>query len=913
MSVVPGTRLGAYEILGSLGAGGMGEVYRARDSKLDREVAIKALPPAFAADAERIARFEREARLLAALNHPSIATIYGLETTGAGQFIVLELVQGGTLAERVRSRPLAVPEALRIARDIADALHAAHERGIVHRDIKPANIALTAGGKPKVLDFGLAKAFAAESSATTIDGGTRPGVVLGTVPYMSPEQARGLAVDKRSDIWSFGCVLFEMLTGRTPFAAGSTSDIVARILSAEPDLTAIPANAPARVRWLLRRCLEKDPERRLHDMADARIELDEALTSSDPANADVVAAAPARGVSRVGTLLPWLVAAGALVTLLAVLRNDREQPANTTGITDLLRLNVPLPPDVRLTMTDPAARFALSPDGRKVVFVGASGSSEPMLWVRSFDSLIAQPIPGTEGSAFPFWAPDSESIAFVGRSGPLARLGTPGVLRTVRLSGGQPVTLSPTASNTSGAWSRDNVVLFTPTGNSPLFKVSASSPSEPVQVTTLDTENGDVQHSYPSFLPDGQHFLFTVIGSRTGANEARGVYVGSLDGVEPRLLIEAGSHGRYANGHVLFLRDATLLAQRIDPETLTLQGEAMPIAQGVQMTARIAGGTGAFSVADSGALLYQTGVGVRSQLQLTDRAGKVLRQLGAPTDHGDVVLSPDGSQLLVSALDPQVGTRDLLMYDIARGTAERFTTSPNDEYAPVWSPSGDRVAFTSAREGSIGIYERPFSSPGAERRVDSGASALGKFAATWGPGGDLLFIAGGRAVARSDIHAVSMDRTEPARPVIETEAIETQVRFSPDGRWIAYTSSGSGSLQVYVQSYPEPGRAERVSVNGGSWPHWSRDSREIFFLRSLPETNTYTVMAAAVAIDGSSLKVDVPRPLFNVRLAPVGRLDAYSYDVLPRNEFIFAAFVEEATSTGLTLLLNWERTVERRP
>jgi Tol biopolymer transport system component len=889
----------------------MGEVYRARDSKLDREVAIKALPPALAADAERVARFEREARLLAALNHPSIATIYGLETAGSGQFIVLELVQGGTLADRVRSGPLPVPDALRIARDVADALHAAHERGIVHRDIKPANIALTTGGKPKVLDFGLAKAFSAESSATTIDGGTRAGVVLGTVPYMSPEQARGLAVDKRSDVWSFGCVLYEMLTGRTPFAAESTSDIVVRILNAEPDLAVLPANTPARVRWLLRRCLEKDPERRLHAMADARIELDEALTSSDSANGGTALAASPRRVARARTLLPWLVAAAAVATLLAVLLTDREPAAETSGVADVMRLSVPLPEDLRLTTTDPAARFALSPDGRKLVFVGANASGVPMLWVRSFDSLVAQPIAGTEGAAFPFWAPDSTSIAFVGRSGPLAALGTPGALRTVRLSGGQPVTLAPSASNTSGAWSREDVILFTPTGHSPLFRVSASSPSAPVQVTTLDAEDGDVQHSYPSFLPDGQHFLFTIIGSKTGANEARGVYVGSLDGAAPSLLIDGGSHGKYANGHVLFLRDATLLAQRIDRQTLKLQGEAVPIAQGVQMTARVSGGTGAFSAADSGTLLYQTGVGVRSQLQLTDRAGKVLRHLGAPADYGDVVLSPDGTQLLVSALDPQTGTRDLLVFDVARGTAERFTTSANDDYAPVWSPAGDRVAFTSAREGSIEIYERPFSGPGAERRIDSGASTLGKFAATWSPGGDLLFIAGGRAVARSDIHAVPVDRAGPARPVIETDAIETQVRFSPDGRWIVYTSSGSGSLQVYVQPYPGPGRPERVSVDGGAWPLWSPDGREIVFLQSLPEANNYRLMTAAVTVDGSSAKVDVPRPLFNVRLRPIGRLDAYSYDVAPGREFIFAAFLEEAASTGLTLVLNWERAVER--
>jgi serine/threonine protein kinase/dipeptidyl aminopeptidase/acylaminoacyl peptidase len=903
MVFAAGARLGSYDVIAPLGAGGMGEVYRARDSRLNREVAIKTLPEALAADHERVARFEREARLLAALNHPSIATIYGLERSGSAQFIILELVEGGTLADRLKRGPLPTDDALRIARDVADALHAAHDKGIIHRDLKPANIALTPGGRPKVLDFGLAKAFAADSTATTIDDGTRAGVLLGTLPYMSPEQARGRAVDKRSDVWAFGCVVYEMLTGRSPFAGPSGSDVVAAILQRDPEFAKLPEHTPARVRWLLRRCLEKDPDRRLHDIADARIELDDALASPHAASeVGTIAATPRMSMRERAA---WVVAALAIAGIAAVMLQDRG-PVATSGTGDLFRSSVLLPDDLRLTTTNPAARFALSPDGRRLALVAANAAGVPMLWIRPLDSLTAQPIPGTEGASFPFWSPDGRSLAFMARIASQS-VSQGGRLLKIDLSGGQPVTLAEAAFNASGAWGPGNVILFTPTGNSPLFRLSASSPGEPVAVTTLDTESGDVQHSFPSFLPDGRHFLFTALGSRTGANEARAIYLGSLDGsAPPRMLIEAASHGQYANGHVLFLRDATLLAQRIDLETLTVAGEAIPIAEGVQITTRVSGGTGAFSVSDKGVLVYQTGLGVRSQLTWTDRAGRVTSKMGEQADYGDVVLSPDGSRALVSALDPQLGTRDLLIYDVVRGVRERFAADPSDEYAPVWSPDGARVAFTAARDGAIEIYERSLSGAGGERKLDSGGSRLGKFAATWSRDGHLLFIAGGRALARSDIHVVSMTGASAARPLLESPAVESQVRFSPDGRWIAYAASDSGRMEVYVAPFPGPGAPQRVSINGGGWPHWRRDSREIFFLAPGTTTADYTLMAAPVTTGAASLKIGDPASLFAVRLRPMGRLDAYSYDVAPDGRrFLFNMFVEEAASTGLTLVVNW--------
>jgi Tol biopolymer transport system component len=903
MSLAPGMRLGSYEILAPIGAGGMGEVYRARDSRLGRDVAIKTLPAAFTNDGERIARFEREARLLASLNHSSIASIYGLERSGGSQFIVLELVEGGTLLDRLRRGPVEVTEALRIARDVADALQGAHDKGIIHRDLKPANIALTTAGKPKILDFGLAKAFSSDG-ATTAEGGTQAGVMLGTLPYMSPEQARGTAVDRRSDIWSFACVLYEMLTGRPPFGSASASETLVAILEREPDFDTLPPKTPSRIRWLLKRCLEKDPYRRLHDIADARIEIEEALAHPETASGIAAApsAAPARFVAR--ERIAWLVAATAAgVAVLVALTGER--PADTQGTTALFRSDLVLPQGLRLTNIDSAARFALSPDGRRLAVVAADGNGVPMLWIRSLDSRSAQPIVGTEGAQFPFWSPDSRSIGFLARS-PKTPLGGSGALRTVDLQGGQPVTLTDSTFNATAAWSSKGVILFTPTGNSALFRVSASTPQTPVAVTTLDESSGDIQHSFPSFLPDGEHFLFTVIGSRTGANEARGIYLGSLDGnTPPRLLIEAGSLGKYASGHVLFLRDATLLAQKFDPTTLTLEGEAAPVAQGVQITPRVSGGTGAFSVSDEGVLIYQSGVGVLSQLAWTDRNGKTLRSFAEPADYADVALSPDGSRVLVSALDPQLGTRDLVLFDVARGLRERFTSEPSDDYAPVWSPDGTRVAYTSAQKGSIEIYGRSLAGATPDRPIASGGSRLGKFAASWSRDGQLAYIAGGRALARSDIHVAPIDGSSAPRPLVETAAIETQVRFSPDGRWVAYGSNESAQMQVYVIPFPRPGMKQRVSINGGGWPRWRADGREIFFLQQ-GANDDYALMAAAVTTTGDAITIGNPVALFNIKLRPMGRLDAYPYDVTPDGQrFIFNTFVEEATSTGLTLVVNW--------
>jgi Tol biopolymer transport system component len=874
----------------------MGEVYRAHDTRLRRDVAVKALPASFAEDQERVLRFEREARILAGLNHPSIAAIYGMEQLGDSRYLILELVDGGTLADRLAAGAIPMRESLRLARDVADALHTAHESGVVHRDLKPSNIALTPDGRPKVLDFGLAKSAAATSAATTVVHATLEGTVLGTAPYMSPEQTRGGRVDKRTDVWGFGCVLYEMLTGHPPFTGATTSDIVVAILEKDPDYHHLPPDTPAGVRRLLRRCLARDVSHRLHDLADARIELDEALAKpGSPATEPE----STRRLSR-REAAAWLLAAASIVIAAALWTLNRPAPVVREAV-PVLRVPLALPADLRFTSPDPATRFVLSPDGTRLALVAADARGTPMLWIRPLNATGAHPIPGTEGASFPFWSPDSKSIAYLSRPVRGGVVGGNARLLRIDLEGGPPTTLADRAFIASGAWGPGDVILFTPTGNAPLHRISAASPGPPEPVGELDVQSGDLQHSFPSFLPDGRHVVYTVIGSTKGANEARGVYIRALDGNDPpRLLLPAASHARYASGHLVFLRDATLFAQRFDAATLTLHDDARPIAEHLQITNRLSGGTGAFSVSDAGVLVFQTGIGVRSQLAWMDRRTRTTTPIGEQADYHDVRLSPDGTRAAVSMLDPQVGTRDLWVYDLARRIPQRLTLEPSDEFAPVWSPTGDRMAYTSTRDGSIQIYEQAVNGPAEPRQVDSGKSILGKFAAAWSPDGTwLLFIAGGRALAQSDLHKVSMASPSTSTPFIDTPYVESQVRFSHDGKWIAYSSNDSGRMEVVIRAFPE-GTPTRVSVNGGGWPTWRADGKELFYLA--PDG---ALMAAALS-PAADVQVGDSRPLFNVRLRPTGRLDAYPYDVTADGQqFLLNTFVEEAASTGLTLLVNW--------
>ncbi len=895
MALSPGSQVGPYEIIAMLGAGGMGEVYRARDPRLRRDVALKALPDGVTTDADRIARFQREAQILASLNHPHIAAIHGLEESEGLRFLVLELIEGQTLASRLAAGPLPLGDALTIGRDVADALQSAHDKGIIHRDIKPANIALTADGRAKVLDFGLAKTLGPPQPAagsdllTQTSSGTHIGVVLGTTAYMSPEQARGLPTDKRTDIWAFGCVLYEMATGHRAFEGRTTSDVMAGVLEREPDWSHLPPAVSPRIQWLLQRCLTKDPRQRLQDIGDARVEIDEALR--DPTRGAPLTATPARGRGR--ERIAWAIAGLSALGLVAAGVSGRfRAPAAPSTEARSYSTSIVLPEALRLSSGTPSGRFAISPDGQRLALVGVDAAGRSMLYIRQLDKRIPQPLAGTDGAGFPFWSPDSRFVAFL----------ADGKLKKVALSGGEVETLSDARLGATGAWNSDGVILFTPQGNSPLFRIPASG-GAPVAATTLVAASGDVQHSFPFFLPDGKRFLYFVVGSTEGRTVPRGVYVGSLDASGPdKLLVEGASNAKYADGHVLYLRGGVLLAQALDLDRLELKGEPVSLGERVQTTSATASEmTGAFSVSQTGVLAYQTGSRISSQLTWFDRTGKLLSRLGEPADYVDVALSPDNTRVATSILNPTLGTaRDVWIFDVERTVGERFTFDDGDDFGPNWSrPDGDRLFYSSLRQGSIHLYEKPARRSGTETLLLQ--DDLGKFNAHPSSDGQFVaYVAGGGIIARSDIWVLPLGGKKPFA-LLESPFLESQPQFSPDGRWLAFMSNRSGRIEVYVTPFPGRERDTVISTAGGSLPRWNRNGREIFYLAP-----NGTLMAATVDGSGTQFQVGATHPLFPIR-PRTARLDAYPYDVSSDGRRILVNNFLDELMPPISLIVNWHR------
>ena len=881
-----GRRVGPYDIVASLGAGAMGEVYRAHDTTLNRDVALKVLPELFAVDADRLARFTREAQVLASLNHPNIATIYGLEESNGTQALVLELVDGPTLADRIARGPLALHEALTIARQIADALEAAHEKGIIHRDLKPANIKVAGNGIVKVLDFGLAKVWdgapqfdlAGSPRLTATDSGERS--ILGTPAYMSPEQTRGKPLDKRTDIWSFGCVLYELLTGQQPFPGETVSDTIAAILEREPEWKALPDATPVSVRQLLQRCFEKDPRRRVRDIGDARIELDDALAGR-------ATGAPVVRHSR-RERVAWISLA--LVTVAAVLvvgsvLDLRRAPADTR----VYRSSILLPAGV----TNPG--FALSPDGRRLAFVGTDAGGATGLWVQSLDGLVAQLLPDTEGAGSPFWSFDSRSIGFfVG-----------GKVKKVEATGGSPVTLADAIPNPGATWNRGGTVLFASFGpGNPIRRVSASggglSP-----VTTLNADNGETRHWFPFFLPDGRHFLYFAVGNKTaGPNSPNGIYVAALDSNERKLLVPGGSTAKYALGYLLFLREQTLMAQPFDVERLELTGEALPIAERV-ITGGLTGMAGAFSVSETGVLAYQIGpadvggqAGAPTRLVWFDRSGKQIGVLGDEARHGDLELTADGGRVAVSLFDRTRRGRDIWLFDIARGLRTHFTFDPAEELTSVWSPDGSRVVFNANRKGHWDLYQKASSGAGNEEELL--ADSRDKVPFDWSPDGRFILFGVGAFQAAADLWVLPLSGDRKPFPFLQTPFSEIPGRFSPDGRWIAYASNESGRYEVYVAPFRGRGDKWQVSITGGRWPRWRSDGKEIFYLA--PDKK---LISAMVNGSGSAFEVGAVRPLFDTHALTIGNTGSM-YDVSPDGQrFLVNTLAEEAAPAPITLVVNW--------
>jgi eukaryotic-like serine/threonine-protein kinase len=887
-----GDRVGVYEVTGAIGAGGMGEVYRARDTRLKRDVALKILPQSFASDAERLARFQREAEVLASLNHPNIAAIHGLEESNGIKALVMELVEGPTLADRISQGPIPLDEALPLARQIAEALEAAHERGIIHRDLKPANIKLRSDGVVKVLDFGLAKAL--DSTPAAIDISHSPtitspammtgvGVLLGTAAYMSPEQTRGKAVDKRSDIWAFGCVLYEMLTGQRAFGGEDVTDTLAAVVRAEPAWDALPEGVSPSVRVILHRCLQKDPKRRLRDIGDAGLEIEEALAAPDVETA-AAATAPALGRRE---RLAWGVAAVAIgaAVVAGALAFVRAAPEPDSRV---YRSSI-LPPAGASLAALPFQRFALSPDGRRLAFAAATGGGLNQLWVQSLDGLTPQSLPGTEGAATPFWSPDSRFIGFyaVGR------------LKTIDASGGPPLTVAEVGTGNPGAtWNRDNVILFSGTGEgSAIRRVSASGGSVSA-VTTVDKTNGEIQHWAPVFLPDGRHFLYVAIGTNSGGPTAvNGIYVAALDSNERKLLVAGGASPKYAQGYLLFLREQTLMAQAFDVDRLELTGDPVAIAEQVAIGG-LSGRMGALTASENGVLAYQRATGGDlSQLAWFDRGGKPLGVVGDRGDYGDLELSPDGERAAVSFAVGD-GNYDIWLFDLARGLRTRFTFDPSTDVNPIWSPDGAHVAFSSNRRGGGHLYQKASSGVGTEDVIQADPSAV-EAPLGWSSDGQSILYARTTAagVGSFDLWVLPLIGDRKPRPFTQTLFNETVGAFSPDGRLVAYVSSESGRNEVYVTPFPAPRGKWQISTTGGNWPRWRRDGRELFYLA--PDNR---LMAAEVNGAGSGFEVGAVRPLFQTQ-ARINR--RFMYDVSADGQrFLINTLVEQVVQP-ITLVVNW--------
>ncbi len=894
MALAPGSRVGHYRIVGSLGAGGMGEVYRAHDTKLGREVALKVLPDLLSSDAERRARFAREARALAALNHPNIAQIHGFED-GEPSALIMELVEGEDLSQRIRRGPIAYEEAIAIARQIAEALQAAHDRGIIHRDLKPANIKLREDGTVKVLDFGLAKALdqgsgigeqgsgdISHSPTITSPAMTLRGVILGTAAYMAPEQAKGRVIDKRADIWAFGCVLYEMLTGRKAFAGEDVSDTLASILKSDVDCTGVSPRATR----LLKKCLEKDPRKRLHDVGDAWDLLDDAAPS----------AAGALGRSQ---WLPWSLAA-----LFAV---------STIGIASLRFFDAPLapPPTARFQIEPPAKEcfniyLSLSPDGRRIAFTAAADSGPPALWVRNLESLEARKLPGTDNASSPFWSPDGQFIAF----------GDGNTLKKIDVFGGPPqkVAEMPTVAG-SGAWSRDGVIVIGTRGLGPLFRLPATG-GTPTPLTQLNEKNGERGHSFPHFLPDQKRVLYI----RLGTPETEGIYVASIDRTPqqqeesriapatlgPLALIE---HGR---GHrLLFVRDGTLIAQRFDADRAQLSGDTQPVAEQIGRA-----GSFAYFGAAGDVLAFRnltSAPASAEQLSWNDRSGKELEKIGQPvplaSGPNSIAISPDGKRAALMLGVAQILNVDLWLVEFERGLVTRLTASQGSEAAPVWSPDSRRLVFRSSRTANFSFDLFWKEADGNAEATSVTPTPTLALPGDWSRDGRYILFTRARDAINSDILALSVDR-RAADPLLETPFFESSPRLSADGRWMAYVSSESGQNEVYLRPFivaadgkPSVGAKWRVSTGGGAAPHWRADGKELLFRSAAGD-----FLAVDVKATGETIQTSLPRRLFPT-IAGV-----HAWDVTADGQrFLIATplrSISAPASDPVTVVLNWKSTLK---
>jgi serine/threonine protein kinase/Tol biopolymer transport system component len=881
-----GKTVSHYKILDKLGEGGMGVVYKAQDTKLGREVALKTLPEEFAQDVDRVARFKREAKLLASLSHPNIAAIHGLEEEEDLRFLVLEMVEGETLAGRLHEGALGIEEALGICAQIAEALEAAHEKGIIHRDLKPGNVKITPEGRIKVLDFGLAKAFESmdsgeklgvdlsKSPTLTVDR-SGSGVILGTAPYMSPEQARGKPLDKRTDIWSFGCVLYELLSGRRAFEGETVTDIVAAIIKGDPDWEGLPEETPRSIRTLLRRCLQKDPRRRLHDIADARIEIEECR-----AEPRVPVRTPAPATKR--RLLPILVTAAvtALVAGIAVWNLRSPDPPSKQSAK---RFKITLPATDELAvgagLVGPA--LALSRDGANLVYVGKRGGVD-QLYLRPMNEFEATQIPGTEGARQPFFSPDGQWIAFFAER----------KLKKVPLAGGVPLNVCD-ASGTpvGGSWAPSDIIIFGLYGSPGLLKVPAGG-GMPESITTVDLSIGEQYHRWPELIPDAGAFLFTIIGT-----EASSIAVQSLETGEKRILIKDASTSRllqprYASsGHIVFEREGSLLAVPFDPDRLEIAGSAFPVLEGVRRE-------GQFRLSSEGALVYIGGEMESTEgrtLVRVDRQGIAQPLTETRRRYLYPRYSPDGKRLAVAINDPP--PPDIWILELERDVLSRFTFSEGRaSILPLWSPDGSRIVFSSDRiDSRLRLFSKPVDGRGSVEQLMKEALL-----------GPTSFSSDGKTVIftqSGDIGMLRLDGERRPEMILETPYREHSGMLSPDDQWLAYVSNESGREEVYVRSFPSLDRKWQVSREGGMQPVWAPSGQELFY------RNEEKMMAVAITTE-PDFSAQKPILLFE------GHYLSWSsnpdYEISPDGQhFVMIHPEKQSVLTQINIILDWLEELER--
>ena len=868
MTLSSGARLGAYEILAKLGQGGMGEVYRARDTRLKRDVAIKVLPDAFARDPDRLTRFEREAELLATLNHPNIASVYGFEEAASGSGIVLELVEGPTLADRIVQGAMPLDEALAIAKQIADGLDAAHDKNIIHRDLKPANIKVPPGGNVKVLDFGLAKIAEIEParqssltmSPTLAMEATSAGLILGTAGYMSPEQARGKAVDRRTDIWSFGCVLYEMLTGRPVFDTGETvSDAVAAILTRDPDWKRLPAHVPDSIRRLLRRCLEKDPDRRLHHIADARLEIADAINAPAVASEQTVLQVPRSPIGM--RLLPWAVAAMALGVAAFVWWTSSGSRGPDPA--PVRRLELALPTGVELFTSN--RTVAVSPDGSRVAFVGVRSGTR-QVYLRALDQLESAPLQGSDSATVCFFSPDGQSIGVVTNTG---------VIRTISLADGLVTTVTDGANFLYGAaWGEDDRIVFVRAGT--LWQVARSGGTA-TQLTKLGGVKGDTLHANPAFLPGSKALLFAV-----SAGDQRRIESLVLATGERRTVIEGGALPLYAtSGHLVFVRNGELLAAPFNADSLEVVGSA---AQAIEKLPAQLQGIPSIDISASGTVIYAPTAAV-SRLVSVSRQGAEQSLNDVARSYANPRLAPDGSRVLVQA-------GDLWIRDVTRSSFTRLT--PRDAVInafPMWLPDGRRVIYRSP--SGLRIQDAEGSGGG---ELVTGTSDY-DYPAALAPDGDTLVFMRSTQETSFDILMLSLRNPTEIRPLLKTAAYEGGARLSPDGRWLVYVSNESGQNDVYLRAFPAVDRRWSISTQGGTQPLWNPNGKEIFY------RNGDKMMAVDVTTT-PQVKLSTPRVLFEQRYAYGAGITMANYDVTQDGQR-FIMVKDESGAARLNVILNW--------